>query len=131
MIHFCGRTGVAGRVDVESGYGGALFASPSGLCATQSSLFVVDSDSSTVREIGLGEKAVRTVVGGDSIFLGNLSAFGDRDGFGSGVRLQMPMGICSAPEDKLLVADSYNNKIRSVVPAENECREFSGTGITG
>jgi len=131
MIHFCGRTGVAGRVDVESGYGGALFASPSGLCATQSSLFVVDSDSSTVREIGLGEKSVRTVVGGDSIFLGNLSAFGDRDGFGSGARLQMPMGICSAPEDKLLVADSYNNKIRSVVPSENECREFSGTGLTG
>lgn len=111
-------------------------------------------------------KSVRTVIGGDPIFLGNLSVyvttcwpmhksllyvtckltvpplfsplfsrftcrFGDRDGYGSSARLQRPMGICRFPDDKLLVADCYNNKIRLVTPEDNECRLFCGTGTPG
>jgi len=41
------------------------------------------------------------------------------------------MGICTYPEEKLLVADCYNHKIRVVSPDENECRVFCGTGVPG
>lgn len=60
-----------------------------------------------------------------------LLRFGDRDGYGSSARLQLPVGISPMTEEKLLVADTYNHKIRAVFPEENECRAFSGYGLAG
>lgn len=45
----------------------------------------------------------------------NLFAFGDVDGKGVDAKLQHPLGVAWAPEQKLLyVADSYNHKVRMV-----------------
>jgi hypothetical protein len=67
---------------------------------------------------------VRTLVGGD------LFDFGDEDGFGNDVRLQHPLGLARW-NDKLLIADTYNHKIKLLDPAARSVKSFAGTGKPG
>lgn len=56
-------------------------------------------------------------VGGDPVFSDNLFRFGDRDGQGSGARLQHPMAVCAlASAGSVLVADSYNHRLKVGLP---------------
>ena len=95
----------------------AGFAQPSGICysASRHALFVADSESSSVRRVGLGEKgAVKNVCGGGRDPT-DLFAYGDADGLGTDAKLQHPLGVAfSEALDSLLVADSYNHKIKRV-----------------
>ncbi len=60
-----------------------MFAQPSGI-TSDGELYVADSETSTIRSVGLGESArVRTICGS-----GDLYGFGDKDGIGEDVRLQ-------------------------------------------
>ena len=54
--------------------------------------------------------------GGDSVFSENLFKFGDRDGRGSDAQLQHPLAVCCLPDGNVVVADSYNHKLKASLP---------------
>ena len=102
----------------------AGFAQPSGITNNGSSLFIADSESNIIREIDLRKGEVKTLVGGD------LFEFGDVDGSDDDVRLQHPLGLL-ATGDKLLIADTYNHKIKELNPARRSVRSLIGKGKPG
>jgi DNA-binding beta-propeller fold protein YncE len=118
-IHVFAGSGREARVDGPTA--SAAFAQPSGLALSGGKLYVADSEISCVREIDLDRRQVRTVAGGD------LFEFGDRDGTGDDVRLQHPIGIAASGET-LLLADSFNHKIKEVDPASGRVRSLYGNG---
>jgi DNA-binding beta-propeller fold protein YncE len=102
----------------------AGFAQPSGLTTDGKYLFVADSESNIIRAIDLITGQVETVVGGD------LFKFGDVDGRGDDVRLQHPLGIF-AHDGKVLIADTYNHKIKQLDPGARSVKTLFGTGKPG
>jgi DNA-binding beta-propeller fold protein YncE len=102
----------------------AGFAQPSGLSTDGKNLYVADSESNIIREIDLASGNVKTLVGGD------LFEFGDVDGTGDDVRLQHPLGLVTLG-DKLLIADTYNHKLKELDPAKEKVKTFLGTGKPG
>ena len=102
----------------------AGFAQPSGITTDGKNLYTADSESNIIRAIDLTKADVRTLVGGD------LFDFGDTDGHGDDVRLQHPLGIYSLG-DKLLIADTYNHKIKELDPKWRNVKTFLGTGKPG
>ena len=101
------------------------FAQPSALASDGKTLFVSDAEANIIRAIDLGAKGqVRTLVGGD------LFDFGDVDGSGNDVRLQHPLGLARW-NDKLLIADTYNHKIKVLDPAARSVKSFAGAGKPG
>jgi DNA-binding beta-propeller fold protein YncE len=102
----------------------AGFAQPSGITSNGKTLFTADSEANIIREIDPGKGEVHTVVGG------NLFDFGDTDGYGDEARLQHPLGIL-ALDDKLLIADTYNHKIKELDPRRRSVKTFLGTGKPG
>ncbi|MBW4467120.1 MAG: redoxin domain-containing protein [Pegethrix bostrychoides GSE-TBD4-15B] len=103
------------------------FAQPSGLALDGQTLYVADSEGSTVRAVSLsGSSQVRSICGS-----GSLSGFGDRDGQGEAARLQHCMGLACDPSHQLWIADSYNHKIKSVDPQTGICTTRFGSGQAG
>ncbi|HEU4711354.1 MAG TPA: thioredoxin-like domain-containing protein [Pyrinomonadaceae bacterium] len=100
------------------------FAQPSGIATHDNVLYVADSESNIIREIDIAKGEVETLVGGD------LFEFGDVDGSGDDVRLQHPLGII-ANGDKLLIADTYNHKIKELDPKRRRVTTLFGTGKPG
>jgi thiol-disulfide isomerase/thioredoxin/sugar lactone lactonase YvrE len=90
-----------GRVDQSA------FAQPSGLSLRDGTLYVADSETSSVRAVDLTRGLVRTLVG-EGLF-----DFGDADGDASEALLQHGLGVAAVPGG-VLVADTYNGKIRHV-----------------
>jgi thiol-disulfide isomerase/thioredoxin len=104
---------------------GSAFAQPSALATDGKTLFVSDAEANIIRAISLGAGAkVRTVAGGD------LFDFGDKDGLGDQVRLQHPLGLARWNR-KLLIADTYNHRIKLLDPVSREVRAFAGSGKPG
>src|SRR5438067_4397126 len=103
----------------------SAFAQPSALAADGQTLYVSDAEANIIRAINLGTNSkVRTLVGGD------LFDFGDVDASGNDVRLQHPLGLARW-NDKLLVADTYNHKIKLLDPATRSVKTFAGLGRPG
>ena len=102
----------------------AGFAQPSGLTSDGKNLYVADSESNIIRAIDLATGRVKTLVGGD------LFEFGDVEGRGDDVRLQHPLGVF-ALGDKVLIADTYNHKIKELNPQSRTVKNFLGTGKPG
>jgi len=102
----------------------AGFAQPSGITTDGAALYTADSEANIIRAIDLTKGQVRTLVGGD------LFEFGDVDGRGDSVRLQHPLGIV-ALGDKILIADTYNHKIKELDPKARSVKTFLGTGKPG
>ena len=100
------------------------FAQPSGITSNGESLFIADSESNIIREINIAGRKVKTLVGGD------LFEFGDVDGSGDDVRLQHPLGLISFG-DKILIADTYNHKIKELDPKRETVTTLFGTGKAG
>ena len=100
------------------------FAQPSGLAVIDNTLYVADSESNIIRAIDLDKGQVKTLVGGD------LFEFGDVDGTGDDVRLQHPLGLL-AYGDKLLIADTYNHKIKELDPKQRRVKSLFGAGKPG
>jgi thiol-disulfide isomerase/thioredoxin len=100
------------------------FAQPSGLAVSNQTLFVADSESNIIRAIDLASGRVKTLVGGD------LFEFGDVDGSGDDVRLQHPLGLL-AYGDKILIADTYNHKIKELDPKQKRVNSLFGAGKPG
>src|SRR2546429_1924687 len=103
----------------------SAFAQPSALATDGQTLYVSDAEANIIRAINLGPNSkVRTLVGGD------LFDFGDKEGIGNDVRLQHPLGL-GRWKDKLLIADTYNHRIKLLDPATRSVKTFAGAGKPG
>jgi DNA-binding beta-propeller fold protein YncE len=95
----------------------AELAQPSGLVVGgDGRLYFADSESSSIRFTNLADPdwLTATLAGSDT----SLFDFGDADGMGTDARFQHPLGIAWIPgAETLLVADTYNSKIKEVDPA--------------
>ncbi|ODA28994.1 hypothetical protein A6X21_10350 [Planctopirus hydrillae] len=130
----------SGREDITNGsLAQSALAQPSGITSDGESLYVVDSEGSSIRKITTSEAdkledpegKVTTVVGASDLPRGaSLFEFGDIDGKGSAVRLQHPLGIVFH-EGKLYVADSYNHKVKVIDPIKRTCESWLGNGKPG
>ena len=122
----------SGREDILDGpRQEACFAQPSGLALDPAAdvLYVADSETSAVRAIHLDTDRVETLVGT------GLFDFGDTDAAAERVRLQHPLAVClwpTAPNGPaLLVADTYNHKIKRLDPRTREATTLLGAPGTG
>jgi len=102
----------------------AAFAQPSGIASDGRRLYIADSESNIIRAINTASGRVETLVGGD------LFKFGDTDGTGDDVRLQHPLGVL-ALGDKILIADTYNHKIKELDVKQLSVKTFLGRGKPG
>jgi len=97
----------------------AALAQPSGLATDGKDLFVLDSETSSVRKIDLADGEVSTLVG-HALFV-----WGDQDGESSKVRLQHPIGL-TYDDGALWVADTYNSKIKRIDPKTGATKTIAG-----
>jgi len=104
----------------------AEFAQPSGLALIGDTLCVADPEGSIIRAIDLSSGKVRTLVGGTR----DLFDFGDRDGRGEHARLQHPLGL-AVYRNNLLIADTYNHKVKELNLQSREVQTFVGSGKPG
>lgn len=115
-------SGAEARVDGTLDY--AAFAQPSGITTDDRNLYIADSETSSIRQIDVEVGRVTTLVGED------LFEFGDIDGSGARVRLQHPLGVAYA-DGTLLIADTYNHKIKRLDLAMQAVTTIAGTGEPG
>ncbi len=111
--------GSGGENIVDGPVKDALLAQPSGITSDGSLLYFADSETSSIRAATLGPDAIVSTIVGCGLF-----EFGDQDGTGDVVRMQHPLGI-TFYEGALYVADTYNGKIKRVVPATREVRTLA------
>ncbi|HEX8091522.1 MAG TPA: thioredoxin-like domain-containing protein, partial [Blastocatellia bacterium] len=116
----------SGREDIIDGpLAEAALAQPSGITTDGRRLYFADSEVSAIRSASLDPGGnVETVVGQ------GLFDFGDRDGRGPEVRLQHPLGVVYHA-GALYVADTYNNKIKRILPESKSAETLAGTGEGG
>ena len=118
--------GIGAEACVDGVLTESAFAQPSGITSDGQELYIVDSEVSSIRAVGLVEpRQVRTVCGS-----GDLFGFGDVDGQGFDVRLQHCLGV-EYSLDCLWVADTYNHKIKLVNPDTGSCQTVLGDGLVG
>ncbi|MCU7845955.1 MAG: redoxin domain-containing protein [Candidatus Thiodiazotropha sp. (ex Monitilora ramsayi)] len=103
----------------------STFSQPSGLSIQGDWLYVADSEDSAVRRIHRRDLHVETVVGT------GLFDFGDRDGTLDQAKLQHVLGIAAVDENRLLIADTYNHKIKSIDLKEGSVETILGDGKPG
>jgi thiol-disulfide isomerase/thioredoxin len=114
-----------GREDLEDGPAErAALAQPSGIAVAGDTLWIADSEVSAVRGLDLVDEKVFTVIG-EGLF-----DFGDVDGAWPAARLQHPLGV-AAWGGRVLVADSYNHKIKVVEPGSRSVATWFGDGRPG
>ncbi|MEE9296544.1 MAG: thioredoxin-like domain-containing protein [Phycisphaerae bacterium] len=99
----------------------AALSQPSGICLHRGRLYFADSEVSAIRGVDLADEQVFTVIG-EGLFV-----FGDVDEAYPAARLQHCLGV-TAWHDKLLVADTYNHKIKVVDPEDRTAKTLYGNG---
>ncbi|MBI1826404.1 MAG: redoxin domain-containing protein [Planctomycetes bacterium] len=102
----------------------SAFSQPSGICALDGKLYVADSEVSAIRCIDMATERVTTILG-EGLF-----SFGDVDGVFPQAKLQHPLGVAGWGK-LVLVADTYNHKIKAIDPATRAARTLYGTGKPG
>lgn len=100
-------------------------AQPSGIVSDGPFLYVAEPEASAVQKIGLGNDTHVSTIVGKGLF-----TFGDVDGQGGNVRLQHVQGI-ALWKGKLIIADTYNNKIKIINPDTKTCKTLFGNGKAG
>jgi thiol-disulfide isomerase/thioredoxin/sugar lactone lactonase YvrE len=124
--HTVARLAGSGAEDLKTGLPDvAAFAQPSGLSlsADGATLYVADAESSAIRAIALRDGKTQTLVGA------GLFDFGKTDGAFVIARLQHPLGV-AVDGANLLVADTYNNRIRTLDLQRHVVAEFDGGKYT-
>ncbi len=125
----------AGRIGAYAGSGHegvrdgelavAEFSQPSGLSLAGDWLYVADAESSALRRINLREGRVETLVGT------GLFDFGDRDGSFGQAQFQHPLGVGVLANGDVIVADTYNHKIKRLNVQSRTAQTLLGTGRPG
>ena len=114
--------------------GFASFAQPSGLASDGQQLFVADSEGSSIRGVPLGSglnQRVTTLLGTSRLSKDRrLFTFGDRDGSFQHAMLQHPLGVAYV-DQRLYVADTYNNKIKLMDLSSGTIRTIAGSTKAG
>ncbi len=112
----------SGEEGLEAGNGtSAEMAQPSGLSLHGAYLYVAEPEASGIARINLNNYDVRTVAGK------GLFTFGDKDGSPQTALLQHCMGVAVYGKN-LLVADTYNDKLRLINLKTGYVSTFAGTG---
>jgi len=131
-----------GKVQPVAGYGDEVivdgdlpkagFAQPSGLATDGKFLYVADSEGSAIREFSLdGAGGVKTILGypapsrEDPRAGASLFKFGDVDGTPEKAKLQHALAV-ACYNGKLLIADTYNSKLKQFDPVKNELTTLLG-----
>jgi DNA-binding beta-propeller fold protein YncE len=141
--HQIGVVGPDGAVDRFAGDGRealvdgppdvSCWAQPSGLARAGDTVYVADSETSAIRAIDLRTGVARTIVG-EGLF-----DWGAADGPLATARLQHPLGVAATADDNLVVADTFNNSLRTIDLAAGvvttlspgtELREPGGVAVT-
>ena len=120
------RLAGSGAEDLVAGApAGAAFAQPSGLAfdAAAGTLYVADAESSAIRAIALGTGTTTTLVGA------GLFDFGKSNGAFDAARLQHPLGV-AVDGKRLLVADTYNSRVRELDLPHKRVTDFDGGKFT-
>ncbi len=116
----------SGYEGLQNGVGtSSEMAQPSGLALGGDELYVAEPEASAVARINLKNKSVRTIVGH------GLFTFGDRDGPANSALLQHCLGVAIYGKHHLLVADTYNDKLRLINLQTRRVTTFAGTGTPG
>lgn len=102
----------------------AALAQPSGICILGGRIYFADSEVSAIRGIDMAAEQVFTVIG-EGLF-----TYGDVDGAYPDARFQHPLGV-AAWRTSLIVADTYNHKIKLVEPGARSAVTLYGTGKPG
>jgi thiol-disulfide isomerase/thioredoxin len=110
---------------VDGGLNEAALAQPSGITTDGKKLYFADSEVSAIRAADLDPQGKVETIVGEGLF-----DYGDKDGKGSQVRLQHPLGVVWH-DGALYVADTYNNKVKIVSPQNKSATTFLGTGKEG
>jgi len=111
--------------------GASSFAQPSGLTSDGKTLFVADSEGSSIRGVPFDPtKEVFTVIGTAHLPNSRLFTFGDRDGPPERALLQHALGV-AYHDGVIYVADTYNNKIKAVEAKTGNVKTFAGSGQPG
>jgi sugar lactone lactonase YvrE len=123
------RVTPAGAVSAVAGSGAgfadgpaatALFNDPRGITvAADGSIYVADTKNNRIRVVAGG--TVRTLAG---------SSQGFADGVGAAALFTWPMGIALTPTGTLVVADTWNHRIREV-RLDGTVTTWAGTGAAG
>lgn len=115
-----------GREDIiDGGLSQSSFAQPSGLASDGNWLFVADSEVSAVRAVPLlAGNEVKSLVGS------GLFNFGDKDGAGTSALLQHCLGV-SMWNSNVVIADTYNNKLKVLEPKSRQVMTLAGDGKPG
>lgn len=116
-----------GRENIKDGpLFAARFAQCSGLTSDGKYLYVADPEVSAIRRVPMnGKGRVDTLIGT------HLFEFGDRDGFGyteveaKRAQIQHALGVAYA-DGLVYIADTYNNKIRTIDVKTTETKTFLG-----
>lgn len=129
-----------GREDIVDGpllpsipyqQGFSSFAQPSGLTSDGKTLFVADSEGSSIREVPFNPRGyVGTLVGTSKLSSARLFTFGDIDGTARRAKLQHALGVCYV-DGIIYTADTYNNKIKSIDAKTGFVKTIAGTGKPG
>ena len=89
----------------------AALAQPSGLSLQGDVLYIADSESSGVRALHLRTRKLYSLAGGPGLF-----DFGDKTGPIEPGMLQHPLAVAATASSGLLVADTYNDKVKRFSP---------------
>ncbi len=111
----------SGNEDIHDGTGlYAALAQPSGLARKGDWLYFADSEVSAIRKVNLKTREVETLIGS------GLFDFGDRDGALRQALLQHPLGVAIYGDD-ILVADTYNHKVKRIREQAGTIETIAGT----
>ncbi|MGC8539623.1 MAG: thioredoxin-like domain-containing protein [Phycisphaerae bacterium] len=102
----------------------AMLAQPSGLAMDGNILYFADSENSAVRGLNLKTRKVFTVIGH------GLFDFGDKNGGAGTALLQHDLGVAML-DGNILVADTYNDKLRLINPVTRMVSTYAGDGKPG
>ena len=117
--------GDGGEAITDGPLGSAQLAQPCGITTDGLRLYFADSETSSIRSADIDPTGnVRTIVGLD------LFVFGDADGSDHNVRLQHPIGI-TYHDSALYITDTYNHKIKKVLPVARTAFTMFGSGASG
>ena len=130
-------TYAGGGTDIGVGSAGSLkegkadvarFYTPSGLSIDlEGNLYVADPFNHRIRKIDANQN-VSTLAGGGLIGP-NRGSF--LDGIPTSGRLNTPTDVCWTSSGKVLIGDTFNNRVRLVDMSANSLTTLAGTGIAG
>ena len=120
-----GKEDIVDGGQISNGGTTSCFAQPSGLASDGERMFVADSEGSSIRSVPFAsDKPVSTIVGTPHLRPeARLFTNGDQDGVQPNVLLQHPLDVAFW-QGKVLIADSYNHKIKVLDPANRAVLTF-------